>query len=153
MASSANALIQRRGGLRVDTQPQAARYLAPIGRLLFAAIFLVSVPSHFTQATFDHAAAAGVPLANVLVPLSGVLELIGAVLLLVGYRARLGAVLLAIFLVPVTVVMHRFWGIAEPMQAQMQQINFLKNVALLGAMFLVMYFGAGPLSLDERAGR
>jgi uncharacterized membrane protein YphA (DoxX/SURF4 family) len=35
----------------------------------------------------------------------------------------------------------------------MQQINFLKNLALLGATFLVMYFGAGPLSLDERAGR
>jgi putative oxidoreductase len=55
--------------------------------------------------------------------------------------------------VPVTLTMHKFWGISQPMQAQMQQIMFLKNVALLGATFMLMYFGAGPVSLDERAGR
>ena len=140
-------------GIRIESQSSATRYLVPIGRLLFAAIFLMSVPMHFTQATYDHAAEHGLPLANVLVPLSGVLELIGALSLLLGYHARFGALLLALFLVPVTLVMHKFWGIADPMQAQMQQIHFLKNVAMLGATFLMMYFGAGPASLDERAGR
>ncbi len=139
--------------VRIESHSSATRYLVPVGRLLFAAIFLMSVPMHFAQSTYDHAAQQGVPLANVLVPLSGVLELFGALSLLLGYRARVGALLLALFLVPVTLAIHKFWGIADPMQAQMQQIHFMKNVALLGATFLMMYFGAGPISLDERAGR
>ncbi len=153
MASSATApLIQQHRHVRIS-RPEVTRYLVPLGRLLFTSIFLMSVPMHFTQGTFDHAAAAGVPLANVLVPLSGVVELFGALMLLFGFHARLGAILLAIFLLPVSLFMHRFWGISEPMQAQMQQVNFLKNMALLGATFMMMYFGAGPVSLDERAGR
>jgi putative oxidoreductase len=139
--------------VRIESHSSATRYLVPVGRLLFAAIFLMSVPMHFAQSTYDHAAQQGVPLANVLVPLSGVLELFGALSLLLGYRARIGALLLALFLVPVTLAIHKFWGIADPMQAQMQQIHFMKNVALLGATLLMMYFGAGPISLDERAGR
>jgi putative oxidoreductase len=88
--------------------------LVPLGRLLFVAIFLLSVPMHFAQGMIDHAAAAGVPLANVLVPLSGVLELVGAASVLVGYHARIGALLLALFLIPVTLFMHKFWGIPTP---------------------------------------
>ena len=153
MASSLSSPLTQRRGVRLDSHSEATRYLVPLGRLLFAAIFLLSVPGHFSQGTYAHAGAAGVPIPNVLVPLSGLLELAGALLLLVGYRARLGALLLALFLIPVTLFMHRFWGIADPMQAQMQQIHFLKNVAMLGGTFMLMYFGAGPISLDERAGR
>jgi putative oxidoreductase len=142
-----------RTDIRVQSSPQATRYLVPIGRLLFAAIFLASVPSHFSQATYEHAAQQGLPMANLLVPLSGVLELVGALSLLLGYHARIGALLLALFLVPVTLVMHGFWGISDHAQAQMQQINFMKNMALLGATFVFMYFGAGPVSLDERSAR
>src|SRR5450755_185679 len=139
--------------IRIQSHPDTTRYLVPVGRLLFAAIFLMSVPSHFAQATYDYAAQQGLPMANVLVPLSGVLELVGGLSLLLGYRARIGALLLALFLLPVTLVMHKFWGISDPMHAQMQQIQFMKNAALLGATFVLMYFGAGPVSLDERTGR
>ncbi|HEX3773967.1 MAG TPA: DoxX family membrane protein, partial [Polyangiaceae bacterium] len=128
-------------------------YLVQLGRLLFTAIFLISTPCHFSQAGITHAASAGLPMANVLVPLAGVLALLGGLSLLFGYRARIGALLLALFLVPVTLIMHRFWGVADPMHAQMQQVNFMKNLALLGATCVFMYFGAGPISFDERAGR
>ena len=153
MASNVSAPFARQGGIRRESRAQPTRYLVPLGRLLFSAIFLASAPMHFSQASFGHAAAAGVPMPNVLVPLSGILELVGALLLLTGYRARLGAALLALFLIPVTLVMHKFWGISEPLQAQMQQVNFMKNLAILGATFMLMYFGAGPVSFDERAGR
>jgi len=151
MANNVSAPFARHGAL--SESRQATRYLVPLGRLLFSVIFLLSVPMHFTQAGIGHAAAAGLPMASILVPLAGILELVGAVLLLTGYHARLGAALLALFLIPVTLVMHKFWGISDPMQTQMQQVNFMKNLALLGATCLIMYFGAGPLSLDERAGR
>jgi putative oxidoreductase len=105
---------------------------------------------HFTRAGADYAAQQGVPFANVLVPVAAVLALLGGLSVLVGYHARVGAVLLALFLVPVTLMMHKFWVIADPMQRQVQQIMFAKNVSMLGATLMLMYFGAGPVSLDAR---
>jgi putative oxidoreductase len=55
-----------------------------------------------------------------------------------------------LFLVPVTVMMHAFWNVADPMQAQLEQAMFMKNVGLIGGALLIAYFGAGPLSLDAR---
>lgn len=132
----------------------AARYLAPLGLALFVAIFLIAGPAHFTQADIGYAAQAGVPWPGVLVPLSGVLAMLGALSVLVGYRAKLGAWALVVFLAPVTVMMHNFWSVQDPMMAQMQQAMFLKNVSMLGGALLIAYLGAGPVSLDAlRAGR
>ena len=125
------------------------RALVPVGRVLFAVIFVASVMGHFSSAEIAQASAHGVPLAHLLVPLSGVIALIGGVSVILGYRARLGALLLLIFLVPVTLFMHKFWGIADPQMAMMQKINFMKNAALAGTCLLIMYFGAGPYSLDS----
>src|SRR5262249_40129373 len=97
-----------------------------------------------------YAASQGVPLAPLAVPLSGVLCLVGGASVLLGYKARFGAALLALFLIPVTLMMHRFWAIPDPAAAQIQQIMFMKNVAMLGGAFLIMYFGAGPISFDAR---
>jgi putative oxidoreductase len=127
-----------------------ARFVVPLGRVLFAAIFLMSAPTHFSHQAIAFAASQGVPLAGLLVPLSGVLEFLGGLSILVGYRARMGAWLTALFLVPVTLTMHKFWGIADPIAAQMQMAMFMKNVSMLGAALLFSYFGAGPISFDER---
>ena len=131
----------------------AAKYLAPLGRALFVTIFLIAGPAHFTQADLAYATQAGVPFPGILVPLSGVLSLVGALSVLVGYRARLGAWALVAFLVPVTVMMHNFWALRDPMMVQMQQAMFLKNVSMLGGALLIAYFGAGPVSLDARLAR
>jgi len=137
----------------VRSHSDVARYWVPIGRLLFSAVFLMAVPGHFTAAEIQQAANHGLPFANVLVPLSGLVALFGALSVLLGYHARFGAGLLALFLIPVTLVMHAFWGVADPMQAQLQQIMFMKNVALLGTTLILMHMGAGPISFDERARR
>jgi putative oxidoreductase len=152
MTTTTHASIAHSGG-RVESRSDATRYLVPVGRLLFVSIFLMSGPNHFAQSTIGYASQQGVPLANALVPLSGVLALIGGLSVLLGYHARIGAIVLALFLVPVTLRMHNFWAVAEPMQAKMQMAMFMKNVAILGGTFLLIHFGAGPISLDERAGR
>jgi len=128
-------------------------HIVPVGRILFAAIFLAAAPGHFTVETIAHAAAQGVPLAAVAVPLSGALAALGGVSLVLGYRARIGAWLLVLFLVPVTFTMHNFWAVTDPAAAQIQQIMFMKNVSMLGGALLIAYFGAGPVSLDARASR
>jgi putative oxidoreductase len=125
------------------------RALVPIGRTLFAFIFVISVIGHFSSALIAQASAHGVPFATIVVPFSGILALVGGVSVILGYRARFGAFLLLVFLVPVTLVMHKFWGIADPQLAMMQRVHFLKNTSLIGACLLVMYHGAGPYSLDS----
>ncbi|HMG19704.1 MAG TPA: DoxX family protein [Kofleriaceae bacterium] len=125
------------------------RALAPVGRALFALIFVTSVVGHFTSAEITEASAHGVPLAALVVPLAGLLALVGGVSVMLGYRARFGALLLIAFLVPVTLVMHRFWGIADPQLAMMQKVNFMKNASLVGTCLLIMFHGSGPYSLDS----
>jgi putative oxidoreductase len=109
----------------------------------------MSSPEHFTQKTIEYGASQGVPLTSLLVPLSGVIAFLGALSILLGYKARLGAWLIVLFLVPVTLMMHNFWTISDPGNAHLQLILFMKNLALLGAALLIAYFGSGPFSLDS----
>jgi putative oxidoreductase len=124
------------------------RLLAPLGRLFFSAIFLMSVGGNFKSSTIAYVAGHGVPLANVLVPIAGLLALFGGVSVLLGFKTRWGAAALVAFLVPVTLFMHNFWTIADPQAAMLQQVMFMKNVSILGGALLLVYFGGGPLSLD-----
>jgi putative oxidoreductase len=132
------------------TTEHATTYLVPLGRALFALIFVLSGPQHFSRPMIDYAASQGVPLARVLVPLAGILSLAGGLSVLLGYHARIGAVLLVAFLVPVTLAMHQFWATTDPMMQQMQMAHFMKNVGLLGGALMLMFFGSGPISLDAR---
>jgi putative oxidoreductase len=124
-----------------------------LGRFLFALIFVMAGANHFNKQTIGYAASQGVPLAAVVVPLSGVLAIVGGVSILLGYRAKLGAWLIVLFLIPVTLMMHKFWTATDPMTAQIQMVMFMKNVSMLGGALLISHFGAGPFSLDVRRSR
>jgi len=147
MATSTAVLSNRSQALA--TASSASGLIAFVGRLLFALIFLMSGFTHFAKQTIGFAASQGVPMASVMVPASGLVALLGALSILFGYRARLGAWLIVIFLIGVT-PMHKFWGIADPMMQQMQMVMFMKNLAMLGAALLITQFGSGPWSLDSR---
>jgi putative oxidoreductase len=121
-----------------------------LGRLLFALIFIMSGPRHFMSQTIAYAAAQGVPMASIAVPLSGLLAILGGLSILLGYRARIGAWLIVLFLVAVTPMMHKFWGVTDPMMYQMQFVMFMKNVSMLGGALLISQLGSGPWSLDGR---
>ncbi len=125
------------------------RLIPFIGRILFSLIFIVASFGHFSQGEIQWAAAQGVPLANVLVPLSGILALVGGLSILLGYHAKIGAWLIVIFLVPVTFMMHRFWGLPDPEMVPMQQIHFMKNISILGGALFFTYYGSGPISLGS----
>jgi putative oxidoreductase len=127
------------------------KYAVFAGRQLFSVIFIIASARHFSPQTIEAAAAHGVPLPAVLVPLSGVIALLGGLSVLLGFQTRLGAWLLILFLVPVTVMMHNFWSVSDPMALQVEKAMFLKNVTMLGGALVLSYFGAGPLSLDALA--
>lgn len=124
------------------------KILLLIGRILFSLIFLMAIMGHFSSQSIAYAASQGVPLSMVLVPLSGLISIFGALSIILGYKAKLGAWLIIIFLVPVTFMMHRFWTVADPMMMQMQMAMFMKNLSMLGGALVIAYFGSGPLSID-----
>src|SRR5512133_3966201 len=126
----------------------ALRWIVPLGRLLFSLIFVMSGLSHFSAQTIDYAASQGVPYAGFFVPVAGVLAVVGGIGVLLGYHTRVAALLLVVFLVPVTFKMHAFWTAKDAMMAMNQQIHFLKNLSMLGAALFFAYLGGGPVSLD-----
>lgn len=124
------------------------QYIVLLGRIFYSAIFIMAALGHFTQQYVAYAAAQGVPMPGFLVPLFGVIGFLGGLSILLGYKAKFGAWLIVIFLVPITLYIHRFWGIMDPMMASLQQIMFMKNLSMLGGALLITYFGSGPMSLD-----
>jgi len=122
--------------------------LVLIGRVLFAAVFLTGMIQHFTKTTMmaGYAKSKGVPLAWPATLAGGVLLLAGGLSVLLGIWADLGALLLAVFLVPTAVFMHGFWRESGESR-MMEQIQFFKDMGLAGAalmlMGLISYAGHG----------
>src|SRR5690242_18002513 len=122
MATASNVFSHRSSSLASTTAVSAPVIF--LGRLLFVLMFLMAGFTHFNKQVIGYAASQGVPLASVLVPASGLLALMGGLSILLGYRAKLGAWLIVIFLIGVTPI-HKFWGIADPMTQQMQMAMFM----------------------------
>jgi len=110
----------------------------PAGRALLGVLFLIS--GVFKIGGFSGVAAwmasAGVPLASVLLVLTIAVEIGGGLTLITGWNARWGALVLALFLVPVSLVFHGFWS-ADAANYQNQFNHFFKNIAILGGMLVV----------------
>jgi len=130
------------------TTLQGSGPIVLLGRFLFAAIFILSGPRHFMSQVIAYAASQGVPMASIAVPLSGTIALVGGLSILLGYRAKIGAWLIVLFLAAVTPMLHKFWAITDPMMQQIQMAMFFKNASMLGAALVITQLGSGPWSLD-----
>jgi putative oxidoreductase len=127
----------------------ATRFLPFTGRLLIGGIFLMSGLSKIPAYAGITAAisSVGLPLAPLGFVIALVVEIGLGLLLLVGYRTRAAALALAIWCVVTAIFFHRNFA------DQTVMIHFLKNLMIAGGLLQVVYFGAGPVSLDNRAGR
>ncbi|MCL6506872.1 MAG: DoxX family protein [Bryobacteraceae bacterium] len=127
------------------------RFTPLAGRILLAQIFLASGLSKVGSwdQTAGYMASRGMPLVPLFLVLAILLEVGGGLSVLLGYKTRLGAALLIVFLVAATLIFHNFWTYPGPEQ-QIQMIMFMKNLAIMGGLALLVGRGAGPLSLDER---
>ena len=149
LASVSNAFAPR-ARLELRSESAFTGLIIIAGRVLFALIFIVAGPSLFKPGSAHAAAQHGLPLAQFCVPAAGVLAIVGGLSILLGFRAKIGAWMVALFLLAVTPVMHNFWAVADPTLAQTQFVNFMKNTSMLGGALLITQFGAGPWSLDAR---
>lgn len=76
------------------------------------------------------------------------LLILGALLVLIGYYANLGAILLLCYLIPVTLIVYSFWD--DPKEVQrIQSIMFMKNIAIIGGLLMLMLHGAGKYSVKR----
>jgi putative oxidoreductase len=109
-----------------------------VARLIFGGYFLYSGINHFTQhqQMAAYAAQHGVP--GFLVSVSGAIIIVGGLHVLLGVMPRLGLLLIVGFLVPVSIVMHPFWSVADPAARMQQMIQFSKNIALIGGALGLM---------------
>lgn len=128
--------------------------LIVIARLLFSLIFLMSAIGHFTQTKtmVGYTKSKKVPAPGLAVFVTGIMLLLGGLSILLGAFVNIGAILLVIFLIPTAFIMHNFWTVKDPMMKQNDQINFMKDLALAGAAFLIWYLYHTvpvPLSLAQ----
>jgi uncharacterized membrane protein YphA (DoxX/SURF4 family) len=117
-----------------------------IGRVLFALIFINSGISHLTKldAMTGYATYKKVPAAKLSVIVSGVMILIGGLYIALGIYADLGALLIALFLIPAAFLMSAFWKETDATAKQNESIGFFKDLSLAGAALIIFALvGAG----------
>ncbi len=120
------------------------------GRLLLSLIFIVSGLGKVANfsGTAAYMASAGLPFVDLLLVLTIVVELGGGLLLALGWKARWAAAAIFLFLIPATLVFHAFWAMPAE-QASMQQIQFMKNLAIMGGMLVFAALGPGAWALER----
>lgn len=130
-----------------------------VGRVLFAFFFLYAGYNHLTKLSMysQYAAASGVPAPTLLTAIAGLMLIAGGLSVLLGVQVRVGVLLIAAFLFPAAFMVHKFWGIADPMMAANQAAHFWKNITLAGAClmicgFVTLYPARWPYSIGGRAG-
>jgi uncharacterized membrane protein YphA (DoxX/SURF4 family) len=111
-----------------------------IGRLLFGGLFVYNGLNHFRNraAMVGYTQFKGVPAPAAAVVASGVWLLAGGLSIVLGVRPRMGALMIMIFLLAVTPMMHNYWAVTDENQRLNDFINFQKNAALLGAALMLL---------------
>lgn len=136
----------------MDKLCEAVKQYGPlVGRILLSSMFIISGWGKITgfAGTAGFMASKGMPFLELLLVGTIIVELGGGLMLLFGWKTRLAASAIFLFIIPATLVFHNFWAV-DAAQAQGQMIHFMKNFTIMGGMLYVMAFGAGPLSLDAR---
>lgn len=126
--------------------------LSLLGRILLALMFVLAGPAKITGAegTAAFMASAGLPASAPLAMLVGAFEIGAGLALIVGFKARWAALGLAFFTLVASFLFHGFWA-KPPEQQMVQQLLFLKNIAVAGGLLLLAAWGPGAWSLDSKS--
>jgi len=132
---------------------QVQRVMTVLGRLMLCTIFFMSAVGNKIPnfgGVVQYMQSAGVPAPQLMLAGAIAFLILGSVSIVLGFKARIGAGLLLVFLVLATYYFHAFWNY-EGQEQQMQMIQFMKNLSMAGAMIFIMANGPGPMALDTRA--
>lgn len=125
--------------------------LSLVGRLLIAVMFLLAGISKIGAfaGTSGYIASKGLPMPDVVAALTIALEIGGSLLLILGFCTRWAALALAAFTLLAAVIFHNYWAMPAAQQT-IQQIMFMKNIAIVGGLLTIAAWGAGALSMDAK---
>ena len=138
--------------MSVHTTPSDASYLILLARVLLSSPFLYSGVDkcwHWSAAQRE-VAASGLPWPTLLHLVTVVVQLGGGFSLLLGIEPRLGALLLLLFLIPVTVMYHPFWK-RSGADLVTEADHFLSNLAIIGGLLVIVALGGGPISWVDQS--
>ena len=123
-----------------------------VGRMLLALLFVISgfgkIPGF--EGTAAYIASQGFPMPYFLALLAIVFELGGGIAIVLGWKTRWAAAALILFMIVITPIFHKFWGVS-PEVAMDQQIHFMKNASILGGLLILFAFGPGRYSIDKES--
>jgi len=131
--------------------PSSSNSVTPlIGRMLISLIFILSgiskIPAYSMMV--GYAASKGLPLAHFGIAAAAAIEILGGLAVLIGFRVRIAAWLLFLYLIPTTFYLHNFWAM-QGMERMDAQVHFMKNLAIMGGLLLLAAYGSGRYSVDS----
>jgi putative oxidoreductase len=123
------------------------------GRLLMGIYFILPGIQKITdfEKMTAYMEAHGVPMITVLLPLTILLQLAAGAAIIVGYKGKIAAFILAGLTFVITIYMHNFWDMAAGMEKAHELQNFFKNMGIMAGLLMVVSLGTGKFSLDNRA--
>ena len=122
-----------------------------IGRIALAAIFILAGLGKFmnVEATSAYMASKGMTMIPFFLYSAALLEILAGLALLIGYKTRWAALLLALFIIPTVLIFHDFWNVSGPLERTIELTQFLKDWAIFGGLLYVAALGAGRYSIDQ----
>ena len=120
-------------------------YIYILGKVLFGGYFIKSGYNHFKNLTMltGYAKSKGVPAPKAAVFLTGIMMLLGGFGVIFGPYTQLSILILVLFMVPTTLMMHQYWKAKDPMEKMNESIGFFKNIAIIGALLMMFSLVAG----------
>ena len=116
-------------------------YLLIISRVIFGGYFIISGVNHLTHRNMlaGYAASKKVPSPKLAVVVSGVIAILGGLGVMLALFVPVSVALIVLFLLPITFMMHNFWALPDANARAMEQVSFMKNIALLAASLAYLF--------------
>jgi putative oxidoreductase len=123
-----------------------------LGRLLMGCYFILPGLQKITnyQMMTDYMLAHSVPATGFLLPLTIVIQIVAGLAIIIGFKGKFAAFILAGLTLLISIYMHDFWSMVEGLARTHETQNFIKNMAVMGGLLMVSSLGTGWLSLDNR---
>lgn len=124
-----------------------------IGRIILGAFFINSGFNHFSNISMiaGYAGSKKIPFPKFSVFISGLFLLFGGLSILLGIYQVIGIILIIAFLLPAAFFVHNFWTLPKE-QRQGDMVNFMKNIALVGALLMLLQIPNWPYSITAFLG-
>lgn len=121
-----------------------------LGRILISLLYIWAAVAKLDNipGTIAYISSKHMPFVYVSLAAAVFFQIAGSILLLLGYKARLGAWILILFTIPATIIFHDYWNL-QGQERHIEQVMFLKDLAIVGGLLAFAVFGPGKYALDK----